>query len=97
MPLDKVRKMVLEAAGIKEEDDEPATEEQIEHIGKLLEGLAFHKVSDEKLLAGINGLTKLTLTTLDDLTPLTETMAAKVIEVYSAKLDTFDEAAKAQA
>lgn len=77
--------------------DEPATDEQIEHIGKLLEGLAYHNVPDAKLLAGINGLTKLNLTTLDDLTLLTETMAAKVIEVYSAKLDTFDEAAKAQA
>ena len=77
--------------------DEPATEEQIEHIGKLLEGLAYHKVSDEKLLAGINGLTKLNLQSLNDLTPLTQTMAANVIEVYSAKLDKFDEAAKAQA
>jgi len=77
--------------------DEPATDEQIEMIGKLLDGLAYHKVSDEKLLAGINGLTKLNLTTLDDLTPLTQTMAANVIEVYSAKLDKFDEAAKAQA
>ena len=98
--IDKVRKMVLEAAGIKEEDDEPATEEQIEHIGNLLEGLAYHKVPDEKLLAGINGLTKLNLTTLDDLTPLTQAMAANVIDVYSAKLDEYDEkadAAKAQA
>jgi hypothetical protein len=77
--------------------DEPATDEQIEMIGKLLEGLAYHNVPDAKLLAGINALTKLNLTTLDDLTPLTQTMAANVIEVYSAKLDKFDEAAKAQA
>ena len=75
--------------------DEPATDEQIEMIGKLLEGLAFHKVPDDKLLVGINALTKLNLQSLDDLTPLTQTMAANVIEVYSAKLDKFDEAAKA--
>ena len=57
--------------------------------------ISFHKVSDETLLAGINGLTKLNLTTLNNLTPLTQTMAANVIEVYSAKLDEYDEKAKA--
>lgn len=77
--------------------DEPATEEQIEMIGKLLEGLAYHNVPDGKLLAGINALAKLNLQSLDNLTPLTQPMAANVIEVYSAKLDKFDEAAKAQA
>jgi hypothetical protein len=82
--------------------DEPATDEQIEMIGKLIEGLAFHKVPDEKLLAGINALAKVNgsqcrLSSLDDLTPLDKMTAANVIDVYSAKLDKFDEAAKAQA
>ena len=74
--------------------DEPATEEQIENIGHLIDGLAYHRVSDQKLLEGINGLTGLTLPDLNNLTPLTEAMAAKVIEVFSRRLDAKDEEAR---
>jgi len=71
--------------------DEPATEEQIENIGHLIDGLVFHGVTDDQLLAGINGLTGLTLPDLDNLTPLTESMAARVINVFSRRLDAKDE------
>ena len=74
--------------------DEPATEKQIENIGHLIDGLAYHGVTDQKLLEGINGLTGLNLANLNNLTPLTEEMAAKVIQVFSRKLDERDEAAR---
>jgi len=74
--------------------DELATVEQIVNIGHLIKGLAYHGVTDQKLLEGINGLTGLNLANLNNLTPLTEEMAAKVIQVFSRKLDERDEAAR---
>lgn len=72
------------------------SEEQLETLGNLLDALASHQISDEKMLAGICNISKQDVKGLEvaDLSVLTASAGEAIISAYSQKLDALDAAQK---
>jgi len=72
------------------------SEEQMETLCNLLDALASHQITDEKLLKGIQNISKQDIKGLEmsDLGVLTAAAAETIISAYSQKLDALDDAQK---
>lgn len=73
---------------------EPATEEQVEMLGNLFSALAYHNVTDQQMLTGVNNISGRNLDSLDKISELAAEEAEAIINAYSKKLDSFDKKGK---